>query len=82
MSNHKNHRRGESRRTEHGPIWENSNPGKGCNSTHVARARRSWNKIKHRTLRRTGKVSGWHPASGKSIWTRELPNIEDIDEEN
>jgi hypothetical protein len=37
MSNHTNHRRGEEKRTEHGPSYENHNPGKGCNSTHVAR---------------------------------------------
>ncbi len=36
MSNHTNHRR-EEKRTETGPRWENHNPGKGCNSTHVAR---------------------------------------------
>lgn len=57
MSNHKNHRRGEERRTENGPSWESANPGKGCNSTHVARARKKWKRFKNRTLRRNGKVS-------------------------
>lgn len=43
------------KRTETGPRWESHNPGKGCNSTHVARSRRAWKRIKNRTLRRTGK---------------------------
>lgn len=57
MSNHRNHRRGEERRTEHGPSWENPDPGKGCNSTHVARARRKWKKHANRSFRRTGFAS-------------------------
>ncbi len=57
MSNHKNYRRGEEKRTENGPRWENGNPGKGCNSTHVARARKAWKAIKNRSFRRNGKVS-------------------------
>lgn len=52
MSNHPNARRGEARRTEHGPRWENRNPGKGSNSTHVARARRKWKRIEARRARR------------------------------
>jgi hypothetical protein len=52
MSNRTNHRRGDKRRTEHGPRWESHNPGKGCNSTHVARARRGWKRILARQLRR------------------------------
>jgi hypothetical protein len=55
MSNRINHRRGEQRRTEHGPRWESQNPGKGCNATHVARARRAWKRIKARAARRAGK---------------------------
>ena len=54
MSNHTNHRRGEKARTEHGPAWESHNPGKGCNSTHVARSRRKWKRVKNRSIRRTG----------------------------
>lgn len=57
MSNHDNHRRGEKKRTEHGPRWENPNPGKGCNTTHVARSRAKWKKLQHRSLRRRGKVT-------------------------
>ena len=52
MSNRPNHRRGEERRTEHGPRWESKNPGAGCNSTHVARARREWKRIRARAERR------------------------------
>lgn len=53
MSNHDNHRRGERYRSEHGPRWEaDGNPGKGCNSTHVARGRRGWKRIRARRERR------------------------------
>lgn len=56
MSNHDNHRRGERKRTEHGPRWENHNPGKGSNSTHVARARKKWKRINIRRDRRSERV--------------------------
>lgn len=56
MSNRPNHRRGEGRRTEHGPRWEQSDPGAGCNSTHVARSRRKWQDRARRRNRRTAKV--------------------------
>ena len=56
MSNHDNARRGEKKRTEHGPRWESHNPGKGCNSTHVARAHRGWKKILSRKLKRKLKI--------------------------
>jgi hypothetical protein len=52
VSNHKNHRRGEERRTEHGPRYENPNPGAGCNATHVARARRKYRDRGRRAKRR------------------------------
>ena len=52
MSNRTNHRRGEKARTETGPRYENANPGKGCNSTHVARARRWWKRRTNRKARR------------------------------
>lgn len=52
MSNHTNHRRGERRRSEHGPRWENGDPGKGCNATHVARGRKKWKRILRRKRRR------------------------------
>lgn len=54
MSNHDNHRRGEGKRTENGPRWENSNPGAGCNSKHVAKSRADWKKIRNRSERRNG----------------------------
>lgn len=57
MSNHTNHRRGDRARTEHGPRWEHANPGKGCNSTHVARARKGWRRIRARAERRTFEIS-------------------------
>lgn len=52
MSNRTNYRRGERRRTETGPRWENQNPGAGCNSTHVARARQAWHRLQARASRR------------------------------
>jgi len=52
-----NHRRDQGRRSEHGPRWENPDPGAGCNSTHVARSRRRWKRIAARTERRTGETS-------------------------
>jgi hypothetical protein len=45
------------KRTETGPRYESPNPGKGSNSTHVARARRKWKRIANRTERRTGKTT-------------------------
>ena len=56
MSNHRNHRRGEHRRTEHGPRYESQNPGEGSNSTHVARGRKRWKRLKQRMARRLGKL--------------------------
>lgn len=53
MSNHDNPRRKEKKRTENGPRRESKNPGKGSNSTNVARARKSWKKLKSRKDRRT-----------------------------
>ena len=57
MSNRKNYRRDEERRTETGPTYESSNPGAGCNSTHVARSRRKWKRRAARSERRTGKTT-------------------------
>jgi len=59
VSNHDNHRRGEKKRTEHGPTWEGSPPSSGCNSTHVARGRRWWKKFRVRAVRRTDGESKW-----------------------
>lgn len=56
MSNKPNPRRGEARRTEHGPRHENPNPGKGANATHVARARR---KHKVRARRKARRMVQW-----------------------
>jgi hypothetical protein len=54
MSNHDNARRGDVRRSEHGPRYENGDPGKGCNSTHVARGRRAYKLLARRRERRAG----------------------------
>lgn len=54
MSNKTNHRRGEARRTETGPRYENPNPGAGCNATHVARGRARWKRRLRRDARRAG----------------------------
>ncbi len=59
MSSHPNHRRGHDRIQERGPRWENPDPAAGCNSTHVARARRNWKKRVCRAERRTGQ--NWQP---------------------
>lgn len=53
MSNHDNHRRGDQKRTETGPRYESHNPGKGCNSTHVARGRKKYKKTLRRKDRRS-----------------------------
>lgn len=50
-------KRKQKNRTEHGPSYENRNPGAGSNSTHVARARRWWQNFARRTERRTGSTS-------------------------
>ncbi|MDQ3034905.1 MAG: hypothetical protein M3Y87_21030 [Myxococcota bacterium] len=65
MSNHDNHRRAETKRTETGPAWESADPGAGCNSTHVARARRGWKRVSARTERRTGATSPKYAGSAR-----------------
>lgn len=57
MANKTNPRRAGAKRTETGPRWESHNPGEGCNSTHVARARKSWKKRAARSERRNGETS-------------------------
>jgi hypothetical protein len=52
MSSAPNHRRGHGRIQGNGPRWENPNPEKGCNSSHVARSRRKWKRRKSRKERR------------------------------
>lgn len=54
MSSKPNHRRQHERVLERGPRWENTNPAAGCNSTHVARARRAWQTMRRRAERREG----------------------------
>ena len=56
MSNKDNHRRDEKYRSEHGPRWENGDPGAGCNSTHIARGRRDWKRIRSKKERRARKI--------------------------
>lgn len=73
MSNKPNHRREEQRRTEHGPRWENGNPGKGCNATHVARARKKHKRIRARAERRTDKAHNNIVGRGKKLRTEDLP---------
>lgn len=66
MSNKPNPRRGEKRRTETGPRWESANPGKGSNSTHVARARRRRKRERARRERRAP-VAELAPAERKLL---------------
>lgn len=61
MSNHDNHRRGDIRRSEHGPRYENGDPGKGANSPNVARARASWKKLNTRRDRRRSSAPSVNP---------------------
>lgn len=55
MSQRVNHRREGARHQDNGPRYENGNPMAGCNSTHVARARRGWRTIRRRKERREAK---------------------------
>ena len=55
MSQRINHRRGGKRHQGNGPTWEGGPPNSGCNSTHVARARRKWRAMGRRAERRTGR---------------------------
>jgi hypothetical protein len=76
MSNHKNHRRGHAAIQDHGPAYESHTPAAGCNSTHVARARTWWKKLRNQSLRRNGAVS-------KHFWSKPslvaLENVEESD---
>ena len=71
MSNKKSHRRDGPRnkkRTENGPRWENPNPGAGCNSTHVAGARKGWSDLRRRAERRTGRTpKNYRSKQGKPL---------------
>jgi hypothetical protein len=67
MSNRTNHRRTGAKRTEHGPRWEDANPGAGSNATHVARSRRKWKRVANRSERRTGKTSPKFAGKGRRL---------------
>ena len=75
MANRTNHRRGEDARTEHGPTWENPDPGAGCNSTHVARARDAWRTLGRRAERRTGGPAAKVRRFGAGRWI-DLPSVD------
>lgn len=59
MSNKTNYRREEERRSEHGPRYEDKDPGKGCNSTHVAKGRKKYKRRIRRADRRKGRPEIW-----------------------
>lgn len=63
MSTGPNHRRGEPRQQDNGPTWESRTPAAGSNSTHVARARKAWKRIRARAGRRAASLGGF-------IWGR------------
>lgn len=57
MSQHINHRREGLRHQDNGPVWESPEPNAGCNSTHVARARRKRKRLRARNERRQNRCS-------------------------
>ena len=66
MSQHINHRRDGKRHQDNGPDYEGGPPNSGCNSTHVAKARRKWKKIGNRAERRTqGSSTGGYWGTSK-----------------
>jgi hypothetical protein len=67
MANRNNPKRGETRRTEHGPHWKGENPERECDAPSVARARSKRKREAARKERRTGKSSqfwGGRPRTG------------------
>jgi hypothetical protein len=54
VSQKPNPRRGEERHQDNGPTWEGGPPNSGCNSTHVARSRKTWKRYAARSERRVG----------------------------
>lgn len=72
MSNHDNGRRGEKKRTEHGPRWE----GGGSDNSAVARARKKWKRIRARKFRRTDNTSGCRKGAGNSSVFPKAPLME------
>jgi len=73
MSNHDNNRRGETKRTEHGPKFEHG----GSDNSAVARARKKYKKRAARQLRRTGKTRGFMSMTGGKGSHPKPPSIED-----
>ena len=76
MSNRRNHRREEGRRTENGPRYENPNPGAGCNATHVAASRAKWKRRQARAYRRT-----YGESQGGALWSRRALLVPPVQEE-
>jgi hypothetical protein len=76
MSNGPNHRRGHDRIQGHGPTWENGNPSAGCNSTHVARARKGWKALNRRRERRHGGEHWSYSGQGQKSRYR-IPFVEE-----
>jgi len=60
MSQGKNHRRPKPSRKgqDNGPTFEGPTPSSGCNSTHVAKCRTDWSKMRARGERRNGQTPG------------------------
>ena len=75
MSNHDNARRGEHKRTEHGPRFEG--PETDRNS---ARARTKWKKIKNRSFRRTGEVCSKYRPMKRGDTLRDLVPMDDVED--
>jgi hypothetical protein len=74
MSNKTNPRRKGVKNAGTGSTWEGGSPSDGCNSTHVARARKKWKRTANRTLRRNGKVTPkFHSMAGSSGRTPKPP---------
>ena len=73
MSNHDNGRRGEKKRTEHGPRFE----GGGSDNSAVARSRKKWRRIGNRQYRRTGTTRGVMRLAGGRLRDQIDPAKED-----
>ena len=63
MSTKVNHHRGEDRKQDNGPRFEQG----GSDDTHVARSRRKWKRVRARSERRTGQVTP------KFLWGNRRP---------
>jgi hypothetical protein len=78
MSSAPNHRRGHGRIQGNGPRWENPSPEAGCNSTHVARARKSWKALMRRAERRTGTHLSSYGQQKSHYWLPPLLTEDDL----